>query len=78
MLGLLVGLVFQDSVSLCSPDCPGIRSVDQAGLKLTDISICLCLLSAGIKGVCHHHPYVIKVLKKKRKEQRKHKSGKME
>jgi hypothetical protein len=27
----------QDSVSLCSPDCPGTHSVDQAGLKLRDL-----------------------------------------
>jgi hypothetical protein len=26
-------LVFQDRVSLCSPGCPGIHSVDQTGLK---------------------------------------------
>jgi hypothetical protein len=26
--------VFQDRVSLCSPGCPGIHSVDQAGLEL--------------------------------------------
>jgi hypothetical protein len=25
---------FGDRVSLCSPDCPGTHSVDQAGLKL--------------------------------------------
>lgn len=30
----LVGVVFQDRVSLCSPGCPGTHSVDQAGLKL--------------------------------------------
>ena len=28
--------------------------VDQVGLKLTEIRL-LCLLSAGIKGRCHHH-----------------------
>jgi hypothetical protein len=27
-------LVFQDSVSLCSPGCPGTHSIDQAGLEL--------------------------------------------
>ena len=27
-------LVFRDRVSLCSPGCPGTRSVDQAGLEL--------------------------------------------
>jgi hypothetical protein len=36
-------LVFQDRVSLCSPGCPG-----------TQKSTCLCLPSAGIKGLCHH------------------------
>jgi hypothetical protein len=25
---------FRDSVSLCSPDCPGTHFVDQAGLEL--------------------------------------------
>ena len=29
---------FLDRVSLCSPGCPGIHSVDQAGLKLRDQS----------------------------------------
>jgi hypothetical protein len=28
---------FQDRVSLCSPDCPGTHSVDQAGLKLRNL-----------------------------------------
>jgi hypothetical protein len=30
----VVGFVFQDRVSLCSPGCPGTHSVDQAGLEL--------------------------------------------
>jgi hypothetical protein len=33
-LSLSLSLVFQDRVSLCSPSCPGIHSVDQAGLEL--------------------------------------------
>jgi hypothetical protein len=33
---------------LWSPGCPGTHSIDQTGLKR---STCLCLLSAGIKGV---------------------------
>jgi hypothetical protein len=33
---------FQDIVSLGSPGCPGTHSIDQGGLKLTDI--CLPLL----------------------------------
>ena len=46
-------LFFQDRVSLCSPGCPEIYSVDQAGLELKK-STCLCLPSAGIKSVYHH------------------------
>jgi len=39
-------------VCVCSPGCPGTHSVDQAGLKLTEI--CLTqTVSAGIKGHCH-------------------------
>jgi hypothetical protein len=30
-------LVFRDSVSLCSPGCPGTHSVDQAGLELRNL-----------------------------------------
>ena len=41
---------FWDRVSLHSPGCPGTHSVNQAGLA------CLCLPSAGIKGVRHHCP----------------------
>jgi hypothetical protein len=45
-------LVFRDRVSLYSPGCPGTHFVDQAGLELK--SVCLCLPSAGIKGMRHH------------------------
>jgi hypothetical protein len=45
---------FQDRISLCSPGCPGTHSVDQADLEQK--STCLCLPSAGIKGVHHHCP----------------------
>ena len=31
---VLFCFVFQDRVSLCSPDCPGTHFVDQAGLEL--------------------------------------------
>jgi hypothetical protein len=48
---------FQDKVSLCSSGCPGTHSVDQAGPELT----CLCLLSAGTKGVFHHLVRVLHV-----------------
>jgi hypothetical protein len=39
----LSSVCFQDRVSLCSPGCPGTHSVDQAGLKLKDLTA-----SAGI------------------------------
>ena len=32
-------LVFGDRVYLCSPSCPGSHSVDQAGLKVTEINL---------------------------------------
>ena len=32
-------LGFRDRVSLCSPSCPGIHSVDQAGLKLKNLLV---------------------------------------
>jgi hypothetical protein len=38
---------FRDRVSLYSPGCPG-----------TQKSTCLCLPSAGIKGVRHHRPAI--------------------
>jgi hypothetical protein len=34
VLFLLLFLFFGDSISLCSPGCPGIHFVDQAGLQL--------------------------------------------
>ena len=46
---ILFCFVFRDRVSLCSPGCPEIHSVDQAGLKLRDLLTCLS--SAGIKGI---------------------------
>jgi hypothetical protein len=42
-------------VSLYSPGCPGTCSIDQAG-SIGQRSPCLCLPSAGIKGVRHHCP----------------------
>jgi hypothetical protein len=54
--------VFQDRVSLCSHGCPGTHSVDQAGLEL---KCCLCLPSAGIKGMRHHCPAKVELLRLK-------------
>jgi hypothetical protein len=44
-------LVFWDSVSLCSPGCPGTHTVDQAGLELRNLP---ASASSGIKGARHH------------------------
>ena len=41
-------------VSLCCPDCPG--TLCRSGWPWTQTSACLCLLSAGIKGMRHHCP----------------------
>lgn len=43
-------LVFQNRVSLCSPDCFEICFVDQAGLN-SQVSLCLCLQRAEMKGM---------------------------
>ena len=46
--------VFQeDKVFLCRHDCPGTHSVDRLALN-SQRFVCLCLPSAGIKGVCHY------------------------
>jgi hypothetical protein len=42
------------TLSLCSPGCPGMLSVDQVGLKFTEILLPL-LLGGWTKGVCHYH-----------------------
>lgn len=48
-------LLFWDTICLYSPGCLGTSSVDQGDLRLKR-SVCLCLPTAGIKGVCHHYP----------------------
>ena len=45
-------LTIDQWVSLCSPGCPGSHSVQPGCRGL----VCLCLSSAGIKGVDHHRP----------------------
>jgi hypothetical protein len=45
-------VLFRDSC-LCSSGCPGTCSVDQVGLELRALA-CLCLPSAGIRGVHYH------------------------
>lgn len=52
--GFLLYLFFKIGF-LCSLNCTGIHSVDQARLKLTEIHLFLPL-DAGIKGVCHYYP----------------------
>jgi hypothetical protein len=44
-----------EKVSLCSSGCPGTPSC-KPDLPQTQRSTCLCLLSAGIKDLCHHCP----------------------
>lgn len=94
--GWLVGWFFKTRVTLCSPSCPGIGSIDKPGLEPRDLPAfasqvlgsvcnhllawicfilsvlflqscpviytrmpsnsemnCLCLLSSGMKGMCH-------------------------
>jgi hypothetical protein len=53
--------LFRAEFLLCSPSCSGTYYVDQAGLEFTKIH-CLCLLSAGIKGV-HHYQLAFLILK---------------
>jgi hypothetical protein len=36
---VLFVFVFQDSVSLCSPDCPATYSVDQVDFELRDLAV---------------------------------------
>jgi hypothetical protein len=57
LLLLFVCLFFQDRVSLCSPCCPGTHSFCRPGWPRTQKSACLCLPSAGIKGI-HHHAWL--------------------
>jgi hypothetical protein len=61
-------MVFRVRVSLCSPGCPG-NSLWRPGWPQTQKSACLCLPSAGIKGVCHHHPAWLLLLSPKCMEQ---------
>jgi hypothetical protein len=51
---IIVVVFFRDKVSLCSPGCPGTRSVDQAKLALNSRLAYFWLPSAGIKGMCQH------------------------
>lgn len=48
-----VWLFFEDKVS-ASPASLEFTNVYWAGLRLTDLSPCFCLLSVGIKDTCHH------------------------
>ena len=54
---MLFGFFFsRDRVSLCSPGCPGIDSVDQVGLELGGPPASASLPSAGIEGMHLHCP----------------------
>jgi hypothetical protein len=56
LTGLLLGLLSQDRVSLCSSGCPGMCS--KPGWPRIQRFTCLCLLSAGIKGMSRHYLYL--------------------
>jgi hypothetical protein len=45
-------VLFSEMGSLRSPGYPRMHHIDQAGLELIE-ALCLCLQSAGIKGLCH-------------------------
>jgi hypothetical protein len=53
---------FRDRVSLCSPGCPGIHSVDQAGLELRNLPAPASRV-LGSKGVRHHTRLFIFLIK---------------
>jgi hypothetical protein len=66
-------LVFQARVFLCSPDCPGTHSVDQAGLKLRNLpalasrvlGLKVCATTAQLLFSFLPSPlYLIKILQK--------------
>jgi hypothetical protein len=54
LLFCFVLFCFWDRVSLCSPGCPGTNSLCRPGWPRTQKFACLCLQSAGIKGMHHH------------------------
>jgi len=55
----LVVFFFQDGVSLCRVSTAlAVLKLAQGGWPQTQGSACLCLPSAGIKGVYHHHTVV--------------------
>jgi hypothetical protein len=56
---LFVCLFFRDRVSLYSPGCPGIHSVDQAGLELRNLPACASRV-LGLKA-CATMPGVLSV-----------------
>lgn len=53
---------FSKTEFLCSPGCPGIHLLYQADLELREIWDCLCLPSAGIKGVHQHTQHSLSFL----------------
>jgi hypothetical protein len=61
--------VFRDRVSLCSLGCPGIHSVDQAGLKLRNLPASTSQV-LGLKA-CAIMPGSTYLKKKKQQQQKK-------
>lgn len=51
---LVFFLFFQDMVSLCSPSCPGIHSVDQTGFKRRDLPASARPPSTWVKDIHYY------------------------
>lgn len=49
--GWLVGWFFKTRVTLCSPNCPGIGSIDKPGLEPRDLP---AFASQVLGSVCNH------------------------
>ena len=55
VLRIFVCFSFFKTVSLCSPGCHKLALLHRLASN-SQRSTCLCLPSAGIRGVCHHYP----------------------
>jgi hypothetical protein len=54
--------VFRDRVFLCSPGCPGIHSVDQAGLKLRNSPASASASASQVLELKAHHHCLARIL----------------
>jgi hypothetical protein len=78
VLVLVLVLVFQDRVSLCSPGCPGTHSVNQAGLELRNppasasqvLGLKACGTTARLKAYFYVYEYTAAVSRHTRRGHR--------